>query len=1102
MALDRGRCLILNCSCSAFARRTSFLLHNNQEAVCVTCSHGIHAHADFQSAVVNQFLPNECFAFVQQTAEACTCTAQLVDHVPVLNPYRVTPGSSTLRNNSSDTVPSQQSSLAYPVYASIGVPSVWPPGNSNAITVIPYLPYYCVSPIVPPLSHSGSPPDTAQSSTSAESPAGPPRTLDQNDGLVQHSLRPHGHRIRPYPGPLSDNRHSECLRRLSELTASALQETSSTASGGNHNTVDTSPQRRVLTQQERLCLDMTSPSRGIVRNHPCPINLWICFLPLQCLHCYHYLLQTNHTSVSLAMCQNTCHPRQLQVAQDEIVPSIRTLRDIGLAFSLPIWAESINANIWKDLHRGIMEHLAPGGSLAIAGLNPDLDATPADCGWCIQTHYMEPADTPNCDQFRYIRAANPSHEQDITLSNVKKWCFKVGPDSPLDLDPFHPNLERWWTLFVAPSMANVHGSLSQLARYRSDLQFPYENMVEVKRNRQHSCYPDTVLSLLPFFRRNSGLSETADLNQFPPFVQCRVASARPQEGIAGRPYRTLCPRNPYTDDQTDGEDDGFFGWSDTSSCGSSIESIDDEASSSFWTSTPIRRLLNSSLALSPLPRPAEDQDNTAKVIRHALRAGFITRTFQIGPDPPAFPRWHVPADAKDIFAAQRRVQQRPSRSLPRSKALIFEARTSADAGWTTYVCLTEFYRRCWDMGTNMPIHGPPDESNFPQLPVAGNQPPHNWYSLGAYTNPHPTILSAPTAEETVGLGVNIQCHSAMVDSILSSTRYIDSRFGDFRVPSFTSRIYNPADLALWRADGASFALYAAYTGFPINRLHPLFFLALLPPPGSDPLRYFGEITGPILQTLDRQLCDAVRAWFHLMPTDPIGRTLGDPVPQALMMLDTELQPHHIGLNHPRTAQDHVIQTQDLLSDLVVRNTDFWRTDAFAQMRLGFHQVFYDREPELTIPRAFTDISCGPISAVAYLYDCEPCSSSEIMPFIDISRSTPLLPLLPDLQGNFRRELEAFLTADISRSKALLYILTGNRNIPRWNPVFKLRFEFEILSTPGSIFIHSCLNTATISWDSTTQMILSGSHPVLTPELWLETMFTGEAGYNSHATCKS
>ncbi|SJL08508.1 uncharacterized protein ARMOST_11872 [Armillaria ostoyae] len=448
MALDRGHCLILNCSCSAFASQTSFLLHNNQEAVCITCSHGVHTHADFQSAVVNQFLPNECFAFVQQTAESCTCTARLVDHVPVLNPYRVTPGSLTLRNSSSDTVPSQQSSLAYSVYASIGVPSIWPSGNSNAITVIPYFPFYCISPIVPLLSHPGSLSDTAQSSTSAESPAGPPRALDENDGLVQHSPRLHACRIRPYPGPLSDNCHSECLCRLSELTASALRETSSIASSSNHINVDTGPQRMVVTQPETLHRDMTSPLRRVVRNCPRPINLWICFLPLQCLHCYHYLLQTNHASISLAMCQNTCQPRQLQVAQDEIVPSIRTLRDVGLAFSLPIRAESINANIWKDLHRGIMEHLAPGGSLAITGLNPDLDAIPADCGWCIQTHYMEPADTPNRDQFRYIRAANPSYEQDITLSNVKKWCFKVGPDSPLNLDPFHPNLERRWTLFV------------------------------------------------------------------------------------------------------------------------------------------------------------------------------------------------------------------------------------------------------------------------------------------------------------------------------------------------------------------------------------------------------------------------------------------------------------------------------------------------------------------------------------------------------------------------------------------------------------------------------------------------------------------------------
>lgn len=365
-----------------------------------------------------------------------------------------------------------------------------------------------------------------------------------------------------------------------------------------------------------------------------------------------------------------------------------------------------------------------------------------------------------------------------------------------------------------------------------------------------------------------------------------------------------------------------------------------------------------------------------------LLAILLIERLQVVLIPPPFPTWEPPANASAIYEAQRKVQRRSSAALTSHKSLILEARTPSDAGQTIHLCLTEFYRRCWDFHTDFPFEGSPNEAHFPQLPLIKDEPPRNWCSLHAYidphftitsssvvqeaavSDPHPTMSSAPTTEEAVDLGVNIQCHSAMIDFVLSSTRYIGSRFGDFKVPLFPSHVSDPSELAIWRADGASFALYTAYTGLPINKLHPLFFLTLLPPSGSNPLRYLGEITGPILQSLDPALCDAIRAWFYLEPTDPIGNTLGDPVPRALTAVNLGLQVsmihcptlrysddsqvNHIGLSHRRTAREHVTQTQDLLSQLVVGSADFWQTEAFTQMHLGFHQVFYNQAPELTI----------------------------------------------------------------------------------------------------------------------------------------------------------
>ncbi|KAK0183922.1 hypothetical protein F5146DRAFT_1077069 [Armillaria mellea] len=59
--------------------------------LCGQCGHGIHAHVDYISTIVNYYPPNQCAAYVQKTplAQRCTCEAQLCDHVSTDNPYRM-----------------------------------------------------------------------------------------------------------------------------------------------------------------------------------------------------------------------------------------------------------------------------------------------------------------------------------------------------------------------------------------------------------------------------------------------------------------------------------------------------------------------------------------------------------------------------------------------------------------------------------------------------------------------------------------------------------------------------------------------------------------------------------------------------------------------------------------------------------------------------------------------------------------------------------------------------------------------------------------------------------------------------------------------------
>ncbi|KAK0458408.1 uncharacterized protein EV420DRAFT_354613 [Desarmillaria tabescens] len=87
---SRAQCIhitdnVQHCQCSCFVPT---LLEPN---ICGQCAHGIHAHVDYVSMVVNHYPPTQCAAYVQKTplVQRCTCEAQLCDHVVIDNPYRV-----------------------------------------------------------------------------------------------------------------------------------------------------------------------------------------------------------------------------------------------------------------------------------------------------------------------------------------------------------------------------------------------------------------------------------------------------------------------------------------------------------------------------------------------------------------------------------------------------------------------------------------------------------------------------------------------------------------------------------------------------------------------------------------------------------------------------------------------------------------------------------------------------------------------------------------------------------------------------------------------------------------------------------------------------
>ncbi|KAK0240644.1 hypothetical protein EDD85DRAFT_1021851 [Armillaria nabsnona] len=104
---SRGQCIHIiddsqPCQCQWFFPPDSSLL---DQLVCGLCGHGIHAHADYISIVVNHYPANQCAAYAQQThlMQFCTCGAQFCEHIGTYNSYRIPEPWSVLRHFDPDT---------------------------------------------------------------------------------------------------------------------------------------------------------------------------------------------------------------------------------------------------------------------------------------------------------------------------------------------------------------------------------------------------------------------------------------------------------------------------------------------------------------------------------------------------------------------------------------------------------------------------------------------------------------------------------------------------------------------------------------------------------------------------------------------------------------------------------------------------------------------------------------------------------------------------------------------------------------------------------------------------------------------------------------
>ncbi|PBK77610.1 hypothetical protein ARMSODRAFT_1077326 [Armillaria solidipes] len=84
----RGQCIevtdnVQGCQCPSFALTLD-------QHICGRCGHGIHAHRDYVSMFVHHCPAMNCAAYYPKTSrvQGCTCSASLIEHMPVVNVYR------------------------------------------------------------------------------------------------------------------------------------------------------------------------------------------------------------------------------------------------------------------------------------------------------------------------------------------------------------------------------------------------------------------------------------------------------------------------------------------------------------------------------------------------------------------------------------------------------------------------------------------------------------------------------------------------------------------------------------------------------------------------------------------------------------------------------------------------------------------------------------------------------------------------------------------------------------------------------------------------------------------------------------------------------
>ncbi|KAK0458388.1 uncharacterized protein EV420DRAFT_1764068 [Desarmillaria tabescens] len=76
-----------HCQCLWFFPPESPLLDQN---ICGHCGHGIHSHVDYVSMFVYHCPAMNCAAYFPKTSrvQACTCSASLIEHIPIWNAHR------------------------------------------------------------------------------------------------------------------------------------------------------------------------------------------------------------------------------------------------------------------------------------------------------------------------------------------------------------------------------------------------------------------------------------------------------------------------------------------------------------------------------------------------------------------------------------------------------------------------------------------------------------------------------------------------------------------------------------------------------------------------------------------------------------------------------------------------------------------------------------------------------------------------------------------------------------------------------------------------------------------------------------------------------